>query len=742
MVVLPKETGRLEMNIPANLSTSAKVGRVTPCAPSSHLPICDAHPAEAGRPTKPSWLRLISAILLALQFLTLTATAADKLEVDLIPAALRVRSGAPIPVQARFRWNGTYILEGHLEVELREANRVLSRYRSADLALTTGEQKFSMLLPPSIDPFSDPQVEAHMKYVTAQQVFDLGYSSLFMPASGERSFVLGWCNAHDQSSTVPQEFMFERMAPPAADVARKLLMTSVVRLAPEDLPAQPLAYTPFDVMVLNSDAFKEAREGQLRALARWVKGGGSVCVFVTGGLKPHHLAFLNELAESSPIDPVFAADSDGNLLPGHKKIANLYSGLGRSVVVMGSSAVEPGADSTDWRRGIAFLWKFRASQAQAIATSGHWETENNAASPNEAEAQIQRQFQQGQVRRFPVNPNRQAQNMYYDRPSYSVQPTELGAELVNQLMPHTVRLIPFGALMTTLGLFLLMIGPADYFVLGWLRRRRYTWLLFPAMSIAFMIATVSMANYYLGKRDQRRSLIVVDVGKDGTPLRWNRYELVFAARDKQAVTELKDALWSPLNFSTLNMGMPYVNMPYNPSRGYNPGYGYPPVYRPSIAEPEGEIGPPWYDGALPVHFRASQSIHQWQPQLNRIFSFEPPPAPAIPNWPAIEQAWPNAKDIRAKLSANKVSADVYVLSTSHSNAEGGPQPILSAEILGELCQGNDSGFLSLVSQVSPTGGGNFEDAQAMDSGAGDSALAIVTQTGDDIIVYRRFFHGK
>jgi len=42
---------------------------------------------------------------------------------------------------------------------------------------------------------------------------------------------------------------------------------------------------------------------------------------------------------------------------------------------------------------------------------------------------------------------------------------------------------------------------------------------------------------------------------------------------------------------------------------------------------------------VPVHFRTSESIHQWQPQLNRIFSFEPPPVPAITNWPALEEAW-------------------------------------------------------------------------------------------------------
>ena len=703
----------------------------------------------------------IYALLLTLQFLMLSARAADKLEVDLVPTALRVRSEAPIPVSAKFKWNGTYILEGHLEVELREGNRVLSRFRSGDLALTAGEQTFHMLLPPSLDPFSDSQVDAYMKYVTAQQVFDLGYSSLFMSTLGERSFVLGLCIAHgaDQPSPIQQELMFERLAPPTGDTARRLLATSPVRLDPEDLPMQPLAYTPFDVMVLTADAFKEAREGQLHALARWVKGGGSVCVFVNGGLRPHHIAFLNELAESSAIDPMFAANSDGNLLPGQKKISCLYSGIGRTVVVTGNSAVDAGADPTDWRRGIAFLWKFRGSQAQAIANTGHWEAPPTVSVADRAEAM--RLYQQSQIRRFQGNPNRipPNMNMYYgDRPSYSVQPTDLGAELVNQLMPHTVRLIPFSALMTTLGLFLLMIGPVDYFVLGWLRRRRYTWILFPVMSIAFMMATVAMANYYLGKRDQRRSLIVVDVGKDGTALRWNRYELVFAARDKQAATELKDALWSPLNFS-MNLGVPYYPGSI-PVSGYNRGYNYNPGYRVRSTASAGDTGPAWYDGALPVHYRASQSIHQWQPVLNRIFSFEPPPVRTIPNWPAIEQAWPNLEAIRAKLAANKVEAKVCAIRAPDSRRApirdtttpvpalgdyAGPEPILSRNILDELCWGGDpnpSGFLSLVSQVSPTGGGNFEDAQGMDSEAGDSALVIVTQTGDDIVVYRRFFHGK
>jgi hypothetical protein len=364
------------------------------------------------------------------------------------------------------------------------------------------------------------------------------------------------------------------------------------------------------------------------------------------------------------------------------------------------------------------LWKLRSRQAHAVAESGHWEPPANSSTENNS---------------YPRSRQPYRNNPQYAEPlSYSTQPTGLGAELMNLLMPRTVRLIPFSALIGLLVLFVLMIGPGDYFVLGFLRRRRFTWVLFPATSIAFTVATVLMANHYLGLRDQRRSLIVVDLAKDGTALRWNRYELVFAARDKQSVTDLKDALWAPLDVRTMpgQINNPYNN-PYNRNNGYNADAGR-------------EAGPPLYDGVLPVHFQTSEAIRQWQPELNRIFSFEPPPVPLFPDWRAIEEAWPSLQNIRAKLSKKKsFNGDLHAISRSSSmTGDSGSTGILPASILRELCAGDSSGLLSLVSQVSPTGGGNFEDVQAMDEETNDSVLAIVTQIGDDIVVYRRFFHGN
>ncbi|HEX4263303.1 MAG TPA: hypothetical protein VH597_03105 [Verrucomicrobiae bacterium] len=659
----------------------------------------------------------VGAILVAIQLFAGNAGAADKLQADLIPQGIRTRSESSIPVELRFQWSGSHILEGRLEVELRDGNQILERYRSGDLALTTGEQRFRMLLPPPIEPYSDEQVEAHLKFVAAHEVYDLDYSIISVPTRRERSLAVGWCSPRtgtdSQALNLGQNLQFERFAPPSDDPTSKSLVTTMVRLTPEDLSPQPLSYTAFDVMVLTAEGFAEAREGQLHGLARWVKGGGSLCVFVRGNLQPQHLSFLNELAGTNAGSPQFLADSAGNLLPGHEKMASLRSGLGRSVIVTGNDAIDP----VVWRRASLFLWKFRGDQVQAIEETGHWEIATNNLDDINAMAS-QPSYVQNRIRQAH---GRWPQGMTYGDASYSVQSTEFGGKVMSQLMPKTVRLIPFGALVVMLGLFLLMIGPLDYFVLGWLRRRRFTWVLFPATCLAFTVGTVVMANYYLGRHDQRRSLTVVDLGADGTPLRWNRYELVFAARDRQAVTEVKDALWTDVA---------------SVQSDWNIGNDDESAVR--------ESGPPWYEGSVPVHFRTSEPIHQWRPVLNRVFSFEPPPVPLLPDWRAVEAAWPDLPAIRAKLSTSKPFAgDVCAISGLNSALRhDGTNKILSDSILQELCLADSSGLFALVSQVSPTGGANYEDLQGMDTQESDSALAIVTQNGDDIIVYRRFFHGN
>lgn len=689
------------------------------------------------------WKSVLAAVVV-LELLAKTAFAAGQLRADLIPLGLRARSAAPIPVEARFNWDGTRILEGRLEMEFHEGGRVLGRYRSGELALPGGEQDFRMLLPPLLMPFSDSQVEVQMKFATAGNEVELMPSILFVPTSSERSLVVAWCAPLGiggwQNSGIERNLLVERLAPAAPDTAsQKLLTTSVARIAPEDLPAQPLAYTPFDVVVLTAEAFKQAGKRQLEALARWTRGGGSTCLYVGRGLQSQHIEFLNELSDSAPGGPVFQADETGNLVPGGKEISMLRSGLGRSVIVPEAIVADLNTNASVCRKAAAFLWKMRSDQADAVTTQGHWNEPTNLPVINYNSV----------IRSRPGNrllPAAQNAPQYTEPLSFSVQPSPLGAELMNRLMPRTVRLIPFSSLLGMLVLFLLMIGPVDYFVLGFIRRRRLTWVLFPATSIAFMAATVLMANHYLGLRDQRRSLTVVDLAADGTALRWNRYELIFAARDKQSSTDLKDALWAPLTVQAMPM-QPYVQQVIRGRRvliGPN-NSGYMPINYSQV-----ETEPPLYEGTLPVRYDSREMIHQWQPKLNRSFSFEPPPVPLPPNWKAVEAAWPNLQKIRAALSEKQpFSGDIYEIygapiasGPPSIKSDPGSTGIFPASILQELCTGESQGWLSLVSQISPTGGGNFEDVQAMDLEDGDTALVIVTRRGDDVVVYRRFFYGN
>ena len=116
----------------------------------------------------------------------------------------------------------------------------------------------------------------------------------------------------------------------------------------------------------------------------------------------------------------------------------------------------------------------------------------------------------------------------------------------------------------------------------------------------------------------------------------------------------------------------------------------------------------------------------------------------LPNWREIEQAWPNLTDVRAKLSIGKPFAgDVCVISGIDSiQLDRQSREILPRSMVEELCLADSSGLFSLISQISPAGGQNFEDMQGLDTQAGGSVLAIVTRVGDDIVVYRRFYHGN
>ena len=64
------------------------------------------------------------------------------------------------------------------------------------------------------------------------------------------------------------------------------------------------------------------------------------------------------------------------------------------------------------------------------------------------------------------------------------------------------------------------------------------------------------------------------------------------------------------------------------------------------------------------------------------------------------------------------------------------------ELTEESASDDRKDLFALVAQISPTGGGNFEDVAVFDVGNDNEWLVtVVTQAGDDFFIYRRIYHG-
>jgi hypothetical protein len=153
----------------------------------------------------------------------------------------------------------------------------------------------------------------------------------------------------------------------------------------------------------------------------------------------------------------------------------------------------------------------------------------------------------------------------------------------------------------------------DWHVLGWLRRRRLTWVLFPALCVIFAWGASRMASQYLGPRTRSTSVRVTDLGEGNRVLRDVVIRLRVPANDEEWTTEVTD--------------------------------GFCAAMRPKgIA---GEMGQFEAHGELPEtraewqsHSRAvlRQNLRQWTPNWQQAVSIGGP-APEVPDWKPLIDRW-------------------------------------------------------------------------------------------------------
>jgi hypothetical protein len=648
-------------------------------------------PTSASRDSRRQWpvalLRLLACGLLAALSLQ---TAQGQGIVDrrfllaVQPKYGVARGHAPLALSVALNWSSPQLVEGRLELDWYVEQTHLGRYVIADLALSDSTLTFEVLLPPVMLPFDEAMFSVQGKFITeAGTVYDLDVHDVALQPDWRRILLVAVCSppgppaqglvgpsgepaTASPSSSLARGFRLEPFF--ESRFTRRELLVDDTHIDPSDVPTEPLQLTAFDLFVIPGESLAKLRPRQLDALLVWVRAGGSLCVFVDSALPQTHGDWLNEVTGRDPTEPAFLRAPDGVLLPAEDRFAGLsqhHLDLGRAVTVLGN----PALPEDQWKQAVLFLWKVREDRRRLAQQGRLWKLESRAMDNNfvmPATLEPERIWQQ--------------------------------SDLTKMLLPDSVRGLPLSTVGLLLAVFLLVISPGDYYLLGWLKRRRWTWILFPCLSLLFTGYTMWLARQHLGQTSYEHAITVVDLGEDDRPVRTSRFEMLYTASNRLATSDLQQQLMVPLDPHTDRL-----------------------VRR--MLEPRAprEYEQPWtLSGRVPQNYSVRRDIQQWSPRTARLTTFGnsevPLPTAATPVR-------------RLRLTRDRIEVDQV----------GAAIPAQIIQLAEQITRRPPRGFFSVVSRLSPTCGGNWEDLNLLDDSSGEvSVLIEITHPSEgEYVIVRR-----
>lgn len=625
---------------------------------------------------------------------------------------------------------GAPLAEGRLELKCIAENHLLGTLVTEELVISGQEQKIRIVLPPLNWSPNAVEIDVHLRWLGKDRAWNLPTQRLRTALRSARKFPV-------LIGETPQRPRAARKRDPLADRLRfELLLpeelqdraiTIIHHQAAPGFPQDPLAFCQYEVIAIADDVFPALRAAQLDAMIQWVRAGGSLYLEPEGVLEPYHVAALNRLVQDERDRPAFVTDEKGRLplttLPDGEGVFIGCCGLGTVVLHLADEKAEISVER--WKDVAAWLWKFRGIFADMIRGDG--------LTLEVAVAQLR--------------PN-QDSDVYLERGP----PLD---EIMDAIRPAGVKLVPVWVIGTLLGVLVLVIGPLDYLVLSSLRRRKWTWITFPACIVLMTGVVVALTNYYLSSSEARRALILHDVADDGEIVRTNRFELVFASATRQLETDMQSALFAPLKKGGAvvddNFRLNQRQRAQLQSLNYNQGM----IYSQSlVAQMELEATDPVnVAGRVPGRYSVSQHVNQWTPQLNRKLSIGPTAQAKPVDWDALQiPPFPNVGFLKKYGETSNLSP-----LTSRLIEQFGPTAqamALPAEgvvwktmpntqwqpILQRLTLAERPDVAKLLSQTSPHGGRTLDDVTL---GACCAAnrwwLFVIVPQGDEVLVYRRSY---
>lgn len=682
--------------------------------------------------------------------------------------------GRPMLTWWDVKIQGPGLIVGQFEFVLSYNGRELAISQTEEFTLNGPEQRIRVMLPLIDETYFIDQLQVQISFRGKSQTTKLGDQVLRIPFASKKVFlaVIGDSKAIRRKSLrrdrLMEQLRFENLLPAPklasdTDERSEYVKTVYASLDPADFPAEPLAYCGYDLVVLIDEDFRSLRKPQLEALLSWTRAGGSVYIEPGGVLEPYHVEFLRNLVGEEPEGLMIQSDAAGKLpkdtIPDQQLVGLFRYGLGHAAIRTDDSDRELAQAANRWRAVIAHLWNVRRAPHEQPPANRVIVGANNQPVQIEATNFDPFGFSMHAHTRFRLSIT----------------------ELLYKLLPDGVRMVPLSVLALILCLFVVLIGPGDYYILGWLHLRKLTWLTFPAATLIVTALTVWVSNNYMSAAESRRAVEIRDLDHQGDIVRTNRLELLYLATTRRVVTDVEKGVFSSFSTSggmqalTVNGGVVYsaaTNQPVFVNNLPMPTTGF------GIGS-DGMVGRAVtpMQGRMPTQYVVNQDLGKWTPQLNRIMSI---PGPATrPNvaWDDFQLTRNQQEQLRLhqlpaellKAAESHFGPTVMVACASGKNdwaynysPEWTSQQMIrtigmrGTELLDavELQLLNEpdffrwiysatvapakSGLFALTRQTTPKGNPYCDDLPILDSTDPDSwVLIVVVPDGDNYVVYRK-----
>jgi hypothetical protein len=651
--------------------------------------------------------------------------APGKLELRLKSSHPVMRSGAPFALELEFESTFPDLIEGPLELTFLDDNRVQTRFVTIPFAIQPDATTSYQVHLPSMSCLRT-QMEFQVRVVlnSTRRTFNLGKFDVLVPIKGMRQFVIAAPGLKEVAvDELVRHLSLDEFRPHKLN--RQNFATFSTELDAHRILGDPIALYPYDVLVLLGQHFASLSARQLETLATWIESGGGLVVVLTGALSETHRSFLAKLTGKDRTH--FQTDALGRLpqLPvGHPDwLTACRYGFGRALILRSVPQFAPNPSEavvarSPWIRAVAFLWNVRAEQVDSILSTGVW------VMPSPPPLKLA----PNQSRLFATPDLKYAS--YGDPGGLKTEEPAAANDLRDLLFPADVRVVPFAIVVALLASFLVIVAPADYWILGWLRRRRYTWIVFPCVSLVFTAVTVSIANYYSGNTDHRGSLVIVDVGQAGRALRTTRIVHVITADTHSLTADIRDGLFAKTDVQPAQLNRPPVKDPIDEA---------------PVNVEEGIA----YEGLLPSAFTVTWPSRQWSPAMHRLTRAASDIEIPSLDWAELDRvdlgtdagrsaAIARLRNVLPQCSVMFSNAKVDVAFPFRATVEG---PIDQFQdwpsVLASLARRRDHGLLAILFGVSPDGAGDLEDPAVLDEGDTTTWLVhVATVRDNDLIVFR------